>query len=264
MTMRLRVVTSLLIASLILGALQTQARGQDPALAYPVSQDPVTVIPTGLIRLSADRVEFYYDRFVIEADGNVNIALPGSIVVKGDTFSMDLRLHRFLVAGNVTISDGAQTLHGAAMSDFLSFRRVYFVPVTDQPDRWTFLDNDFAHPQKGREMPGDAFFFPELGGARPYIRAQSAIINPDNYVTFRPASINTGIGYLPAPVYVLNFSKNPNLAQNSLSGANFDAPYPFAGNEQSISAVHFRYDNINKTYLSFEQHFASDKAYAVF
>ncbi|MBV8727002.1 MAG: hypothetical protein JO233_04390, partial [Candidatus Eremiobacteraeota bacterium] len=97
-----------------------------------------------------------------------------------------------------------------------------------------------------------------------YIRAQSAIIDPDNYATFRPASVDTGIGYLPSPVYVLNFSNNPNLAQNSLSGANFDASYPFAGNRNSLSAMHFRYDNVNKTYFSFEQHFASDKAYVVF
>ncbi|MBV9149433.1 MAG: hypothetical protein JO024_06195 [Candidatus Eremiobacteraeota bacterium] len=253
MTVLLRLVAALVLAGSILCGLQTQARANDPA----------TSTSPGLIRLSADQVEFYYDRFLIEADGNVKVNL-GALQVQGDTFSMDLRLHRFLVAGNVTITNGAQTIHGAAMSDFLSFSRVYFVPVTDQPDRWTYLDNDFAHPQKGREMPGDAFFFPDLGGARPYIRSQSAVISPNNYVTFRPASVDTGLAYLPSPVYVLNFSTNPNLAQNSLSGANFDAPYPFAGNEHSISAVHFRYDNYNKTYFSFEQHFASDKAYAVF
>jgi len=241
-----RLLTSLLIAGVILCAVRTQARAED------------------LIRLSADQVQFYYDRFLIEADGNVKVNLAGGVHVSGDTFSMDLRLHRFLVAGNVTVTDGAQNLHGAALADFLSFRRIYFVPVSDQPDRWTYLDNDFAHPEKGREMPGDAFFFPDLGKSRPYIRSQSAVISPSNYATFRPASVDTGLGYLPAPVYVLNFSNNPNIAQNSLSGANFDAPYPFAGNQNSLSAVHFRYDNYNKTYFSFEQHFASDKAYAVF
>ncbi|MBV8364389.1 MAG: hypothetical protein JO193_07480 [Candidatus Eremiobacteraeota bacterium] len=254
MSTRLALLTSLLTAGLFLCVPQMQA----------FADDPVTTTSNALIHLNANQVEFYYDRFVIEGDGNVKVDLPGGVKVSGDTFSMDLRLHRFLVAGNVTVVAGDQTLHGAAMSDFLAFRRVYFVPVTDQPDRWTYLDGDYAHPQKGREMPGDAFFFPDVGNARPYIRAQSAVIDPDNYATFRPASVDTGIGYLPAPVYVLNFSTNPNLAQNSLSGANFDAPYPFAGNAHSISAIHFRYDNINKTYFSFEQHFASDRAYAVF
>lgn len=217
-----------------------------------------------LIRLSADRVEFYYDRFLLEADGNVQVDLANGVHIKGETFSMDLRLHRFLVAGGVSVSNDTGTLHGAAISDFLNFRRIYFVPVAQTPDRWTYLDDDFAHPQKGRDMPGDAFFFPDLGNARPYIRAQSAVISPDNYVTFRPATIDTGLAYVPSPVYVLNFSSNPNLAQNSLSGANFDVTYPFAGSEKAISAAHFRYDNFNKTYFSFEQHFATDKAYAVF
>jgi len=217
-----------------------------------------------VVRLNADQVEFYYDRFLVEADGNVQVDLANGVRIRGETFSMDIRLHRFLVAGNVSVTNGSQTLHGAAVSDFLSFRRIYFVPVTDSPDRWTYLDDDFAHPQKGREMPGDAFFFPDLGGARPYIHAQSAIISPDNYVTFRPASVDTGLAYVPSPVYVLNFSSNPNLAQNSLTGANFDASYPFAGSEHAISAAHFRYDPYNKSYFSFEQHLASDKAYAVF
>ncbi|MBV8363409.1 MAG: hypothetical protein JO193_02480 [Candidatus Eremiobacteraeota bacterium] len=254
MSTRFALVTSLLTAGLLLCVPQMQA----------LADDPVTTTSNGLISLHADQVQFYYDRFVIDGDGNVKVDLPGGVKVSGDTFSMDLRLHRFLVAGNVTVVAGDQTLHGAAMSDFLSFRRVYFVPVTDQPDRWTYLDGDFAHPQKGREMPDDAFFFPDLGGARPFIRAQSAVIDPDNYATFRPASIDTGIGYLPTPVYVLNFSTNPNIEQNSLSGASFDAPYPFAGNAHTLSAVHFRYDTFNKTYFSFEQHFANDRSYVVF
>ncbi|MBV8727413.1 MAG: hypothetical protein JO233_06475, partial [Candidatus Eremiobacteraeota bacterium] len=144
MTRHSSLVTSLAIAGLALCALNAPARAQDPvtqpASQEAVSKDPVTTIPSGLIRLSANQVEFYYDRFVIQADGNVNVALPGGVDVTGDAFSMDLRLHRFLVAGNVAISAGAQTLHGAAMSDFLNFHRVYFVPVTDQPDRWTYLD----------------------------------------------------------------------------------------------------------------------------
>jgi len=221
-----------------------------------------------LLHLSADHIQFYYDRFVVEADGNVRVEMNNGVIVRGDSFSMDLKLNRFLLAGNVDLSSSQGTIHGAALSDFLSLRRIYFVPVTSEPDRWTYLDEDFSHPQKGREMPGDAFFFPDLGRTPVYIYAKRAVISPNNYVSFRPARVDLTFGalptYLPMPNYVINFSSNPNVAQNSLSGANADATYPFAGSSNAISAVHLRYDTYNKTYLAFEQHLATQKQYAVF
>ena len=77
--------------------------------------------------------------------------------VSGDAFSMDLKLNRFLLAGHVTLEVRGQRVAGAALSDFLDFNRIYFVPVTTEPDRWTFLNGDLAHPVKGRIMPGDTF-----------------------------------------------------------------------------------------------------------
>ncbi len=41
------------------------------------------------IRLRADRIAFYYDRFLIEADGHVVVRTSDGIEIRGDVFSMD-------------------------------------------------------------------------------------------------------------------------------------------------------------------------------
>ena len=78
-----------------------------------------------MIRLSADHIAFYYDRFLIEADGNVRIQTSDGFSARGDAFSMDLKLNRFLVAGHVTLSVRNEHVSGAAISDFLDFSRIY-------------------------------------------------------------------------------------------------------------------------------------------
>lgn len=218
-----------------------------------------------VIRLTADRIGFYYDRFLVEADGNVRVTTSDGLVMRGQTFSMDLKLNRFLVAGGVHVdAPGGGSQDGAALADFVDFDRVYFVPVTSEPDRWTFLGTDFTHPQKGREMPGDTFFFPDLGDAQPFLTAREATIEAKQFARFGAGRMLLAGAYVPEPEFYVNFSRSQHLAENSLAGASFDATYQFAGNANAISAMHFRYDPVNKAYASFEQHLASDKAYAVF
>jgi len=219
--------------------------------------------PTTLLNLSAKRIDFFYNRFLIEADGSVRVQTSDGFTVTGDSFSMDLKLNRFLVAGHVKLKDSTGQVSGAAISDFLDFRRIYFVPVTSAPDRWTFLDGDLAHPAKGRVMPGDAFYFPIVGD-HPSITATSAIIGTKTYVRFigaRTYFVNAGV---PLGSYVVNFSSNQFFAQNTLSGASVDLTWNLAGNTNSLTAVHLRYDPTYHTYLSVEQHFVGEHEYAIF
>ena len=234
-----------------------------------------------LLHVNGDNVQFFYDRFLLEADGNVHVTTSDGMTMTGDSFSMDLKLNRFVLAGHVHVQDRAGAQDGAALADFLDFNRIYFVPILRQaqddktaarddgpsPDRWTFIDGDFAHPAKGREMPGDTFFFPDTGGAKPFIMTDSATVGSRSFVRFggNHLDVANGLGaYVPTPSYYVNFSDDQHLGDNSLAGASFDATDQLAGNANSISALHFRYDPTNKTYLSFEQHFSGKKAYAVF
>jgi hypothetical protein len=217
-----------------------------------------------VIHLQADRIDFYYDRYLVEASGNVRVTTSDGESITGDTFSMDLKLNRFLIASNVHLRSPGGNLDGAAISDFLDMRRVYFVPVITKPDRWTYENGDFTKPLKGRIMPGDVFYFPDLSRAHISYSAESAVITPKQYVRF--IDVHTLGQALPLPSFYVYFGASQDLAQNSLSGANYDATWNVTGNAHSISAIHVRYDAFNHAYLSFEQHLAGtdQHEYAVF
>jgi hypothetical protein len=227
----------------------------------PIDDKPITV--------SASRVAYYSDLATVTAQGDVTAVLQDGTSVSGDAFVMDLRLHRLVVAGHVRLRSSAGEYDGAAFADFLAFGRVYFVPLDPSADRWTFIDGDYANPQKGRQMPGDAFFLTDVSGKHPYVVGRLAVIDPKAYVSFQPAAVNVLglIGTPPLPDFVDNFSANPNFGQNSLPGATVDAPYNFYGTPHSLEAIHFRYDQSlqTKTYGAFEHHSVfGDTGYAVF
>ncbi|MGC2633474.1 MAG: hypothetical protein WA215_04575 [Candidatus Cybelea sp.] len=218
--------------------------------------------PITLLYLNAKSINFYYDRFLLEADGNVRLRTSDGFTVTGDAFSMDLKLNRFMVAGHVTLHDASGTVSGAAISDFLDFKRIYFVPITSEPDRWTFLNGDLAHPAKGRVMPDDVFYFPPVT-THPDMSGTGAIVGTKSYVRFVGAVAYVGGVGIPLGSNVVSFSSNQYLAQNSLSGATADITWQVAGSPNALTALHLRYDPTYKLYGSVEQHFVGDHEYAI-
>lgn len=200
---------------------------------------------------------------MLEADGGVDVLLDHTFHITGQSFSMDMRLNRFVVAGDVHVSGPGTDLSGAGFADFFDSKRIYFVPVLEQPDRWTYENMDFSHPYKGREMPGDPFFLPDVSDARVTVRSTRAEVEPSTYVKFSPARVLSLAGRLPVPSYIVNFSNRPEFRQNSLAGAILDASYDFAGDQHLLSTLHLRYDQTNKVYASFEQHYVAPGGWAV-
>jgi len=198
----------------------------------------------------------------------VRVWVSDGVKIEGDACSINMGLRRFVVAGHVRLMTPAATYAGAAFADFLPFHRAYFIPLEELPDRWTFLNDNWANPEKGREMPGDAFFLADMSDSRPFITSRRVVIDPENYIQFSPASFvffNASVATPPLPFYVRNFSDNPNFSVNALSGASFDLPYGFAASPASLDTAHFRYDPIRKTYFSFEHHSVfGQQGYAVF
>ncbi|HET9031025.1 MAG TPA: hypothetical protein VFN49_12700 [Candidatus Aquilonibacter sp.] len=217
-----------------------------------------------IVRLQADHIAFYYDRFLVEADGHVRVSTSDGTTITGDTFSMDLKLNRFLIASNVRLTSPGGNISGAAIADFLDFNRVYFVPVIEKPDRWTFENGDYSKPLKGRQMPGDVFYFPDLHGTKVSLTAKSATIGAKSFVRFNGVTSYIFGAGAPLPSFYVYFGANPDMAVNSLAGANMDLTYNFAGNANSISAIHLRSDQQYGVYASFEQHIAGRNGYAVF
>ena len=215
------------------------------------------------IDLKADSIAFYFDRFLLEADGHVQARMSDGTVISGRAFSMDLRLNRFVIAGDVTLTAAGKIYPGAGFADFLDFNRQYFVPIQETPDRWTFLDADYTKPLPGREMPGDAFALPDISTDRPFIYAKAAEITPKDFVLFRTARVYAGGAWIPVPRYFQTFSSNSYFAQNSLAGATISVPLPINGSRTSETAFLLRYDPTNHAYLSFEQHIVSPNSYLV-
>ena len=221
--------------------------------------------PPSSLDVTADAVDFFSNRFIATADGHVRVRLSDGTVVSGETFTMDLKLNRYLVAGDVHL-DGP-TIHqaGAAFAGYPDLDRSYFLPATGStPDRMTFTGIDWTHPDTHREQPGDAFFFPDLTGERPYIKARGARIVPRTNVLFDQPSVYTAGVYIPLPRYVVTFSPNSHFFENAFAGARFDIGVPFNGSAHSLTALHVRNDAINGTYLAFDQHFVWDQDWIAF
>ena len=218
--------------------------------------------PTSL-DVSAHGVSYYSDRYIVTADGGVRVRLSDGTILTGDTFSMDLKLNRFLLAGNVHLNGLHARYAGAACAGYPDLDRTYFLSASGTPDRWTFFGDDWTDTHAGREQPGDAFFFPDLSGQKPYIIAHGVTIIPKTNATFSEAGVRIGIGYAPTPRYVVTFSANSHFLENGFFGARGDISLPFNGSAHSITALHLRNDAVNGTYLALDQHFVWDRDWIV-
>ena len=278
----LRVLSGALVALAFSLALTAAARAQvtpPPAPTPAASAAPVPsaaptlipyVIPTSApfsrINLDADSIEFYWNRYIIEATGHVRLQMDDGTLITGDAFSTDLRLNRFLIAGHVRLESKGVEYEGAAFSYFLNDGRSYFLPILNEPDRWTFIGDNYAVPYLGREIPPDAFLFPDLSHDAVFLTATSAVIWPLDALLFKGTRVHVLGMKAPGGQLYFNFSSNINFRQNSLVGAAVDVGYPFAGGRWWYSTLHARYDggpNNIGAYLGFEQHFAWDNAYIV-
>ncbi|MBV8369446.1 MAG: hypothetical protein JO036_11055 [Candidatus Eremiobacteraeota bacterium] len=210
--------------------------------------------PTSL-DVSASGVDFFYNRFIVTADGNVRVRLSDGTIVSGQTFTMDLKLNRYLVAGDVHLDGPKVHERGAAFAGYPDLDRSYFLPAEGAPERWTYYGLDWSDKHPGREQPGDAFYFPDLTGERPYIYAAGARIVPKTNVLFDQPRVYTAGAYLPLPRYVVTFSANSHFYENGFAGARADVALPFNGSEHSLTALHVRNDQFNGTYLAIDQHF---------
>jgi len=258
--MRARIAHAAIAALLACAPLTAYAAG-------PPADQRVASLPAP-IRVTARRVEYYGDSALVVARGDVRVTEPDGSVIQGDVFVMNLGLRRFLVAGHVVLHTSVGSMSGAAFADFLVFRRQYFVPLDPEADRWTFFNYDFANPKKGRQMPGDAFFIPDVSGTKPYIVGRAVTINSSTYLRMTPATfvlLNGALWTTPLPPYTYNFSANQNFGVNALNGASFDVPYNLAGSPVSLDALHLRYDQVLpvSTYWSLEHHSIFGAGYAV-
>lgn len=254
----------LLLYTALVGAFITGAVGHAqaaPATAAAVGRSDAA--PTTSLDLTASHIAYYSDRYVLIGDGNVRLRLSDGTIIRGESFAMDIKMDRYLVAGDVHIDGPKVHEVGAAFANFIDTDRSYFLSANGTPDRWTYFGLDWSDAHPGRQQPGDAFAFADPGSGRPYITASSVRVIPTTSLIFGNVRILTAGVYIPTPRYVVIISSNPNFFQNAFSGGRFDIGEPFNGSAHSLSAFHLRNDPINGTYLSFDQHFVWNQDYIV-
>lgn len=228
---------------------------------------PFPARAASIFRLTADKLAFYSNLYIVTGYGNVRVDLRNGSKISGDSFFMDLRLQRFVVAGVVKISTPGASYDGAALSTNFDSGISYFVSLEGQPQRLTFADARFQNPQAGAQVAADAFSLPVLENSPASIIGTKATIGVGSYLRFDTCRTQILGGfkyYFPLPACYINFSSDPNLSQNSLAGANVGGRYKFTGNANAISSILVNYDSTNKIYGAFEQNFSSPKAWAVF
>lgn len=214
------------------------------------------------IDLAGTNLAFYSDRFVLNAD-DVRVRLSDGTVIRGETFAMDLKSNRFVIAGNVRLDGTRIHRTGAAFASFIDVDRSYLITDTDEPDRLTYFGSNWIDDHPGREQPGDAFAFPDVGADVPYILAKSARIYPATDAVFEAPRILVAGVRVPQARYVVVFSANPHFFENAFSGGRVDVGLPLNGSEHSLTAFHIRNDQLDGTYLSFDQHLVWDHDWVV-
>src|ERR1700733_9112975 len=119
------------------------------AISAPLVPNAAAADTTRSIDLKANVIDYYSNRFILTADGNVSARLSDGTVVTGDTFSMDLKLNRFLIAGDVHVDGPHIHQVGAAFAGYPDLERDYLVTEGGTPDRWTYFGLDFTDPHPG-------------------------------------------------------------------------------------------------------------------
>ena len=169
-----------------------------------------------------------------------------------------------MVAGNVTLHDATGTVSGAAISDFLDFRRIYFVPVTTEPDRWTFLNGDLVHPVKGPRDAGRRLLLSEHRRTPEHYRDRRDRRHQDVRAIRQCPNVllrrRRAAGVVRRQLLVESILR----AEHALRRER--RPYLERGREHRTRSPRFTCATIPtyKTYLSVEQHLVGDHDYAIF
>jgi len=219
--------------------------------------------PTSSLNLRADVVDYYSNRFIVTGDGNVRVRFSDGTVATGETFAMDLKLNRFVVAGNVHLDGRNVHQQGAAYAGFLDLDRSYLLTEGGEPDRYTYFGLDYSDNHKGRDIPGDVFSLPDVSQERPFAISRRASIIPKTLISLLGPRVYIYGLRAPLPAYVVNFASNPNWYQNGFAGAVANVGLPLYATHDSMSTLDLRYDQQRGLYTSFEQHFVWNRDYAV-
>jgi hypothetical protein len=234
---------------------------------FAITSLPLAVRAADLpvMKISADQIAYYNNLGILTATA-ASIDMGGGTTMHGAAFVLDLRRGRFVLAGGVELRTRQATYAGAALADDLAEDRGYLLALDPQPHRVVFRSSALDTVDPGLTSPPDAFAWPDVEDTPASLLGRTATAQPTIYVRFsgcRTQIIGGLRVYFPLPICYTNFGADPNLAQNSLSGANIGAGYRFAGNANATSAAIINYDAAQHIYGAIQQNLSSEHAWGV-
>lgn len=215
-------------------------------------------------RMSADRIAFYTNRFILQGIGNVHLDIGGGRVITADFFSMDIHGNRFIVAGDVHLEAPNISDSFVALSADLVAQQAYAIADNDTLQRLAFTGNDFSHPRLGIRAPDGAFELPLIADPATKL-GRRIVIGTRNYIRYGSCTTQLigGAGlYIPVPDCYINTGDDPNLTQSALAGSNLGGEINLTGSANAISGVFINYDKANGLYVALQQNVSSPKAWA--
>jgi hypothetical protein len=221
---------------------------------------------TETYRLSANRVAFYTNTFILQGRGNVQVDIGSERHISADFFSMDVRENRFVVAGNVHLFGPDVDESFAAFSVDLVAKRAYAIVTNGSLEHLSFNDNDFVHALRDTQAPPGTFDLPLIAYPASKL-GHKIVIGARNYIRYG-SCVTQFIGgagvYIPIPSCYVNVADDPALAQSALAAANAGGKIDLTGSANAVSGLFLIYDRVNGFYTALQENVASSKAWAVF
>jgi hypothetical protein len=236
-------------------------------LASSARPVPARAGSVGTFVLTAKKIDFYTNLFIMRADGDVRIDLGTGTVLHGTSFAMDVRNSRFVLTGSVRIEGFGPAGAPVAIAEDLVADRAYLLTVDPSgPHFLTYASSAFRGAQTATPPPESAFAVTNVTGVPASFHARGVVVGAGSFMRFSGCRAQVVGGtslYVPLPACYINFGSDPNLAQNSLAGANVGAGYRFTGSANATSAVIVNYDAANKVYGALQENVSSQNAWAV-
>ena len=158
---------------------------------------------------NADRVVYYSNRYIVTGEGHVRVRLSDGTMLTSELFSMDLKLNRYLLAGDVHIDgDGVHEV-GAGFAGYPDFDRSYFLSATKSRQVDLFRPR-FRCSAKRASTARRCVLHPRCEPRKAvYHRVERDDLAQNERPVSRFALIVLGV-YIPTGKWVQTFSANPN------------------------------------------------------
>jgi hypothetical protein len=211
------------------------------------------------VSLRSPYIAFYAGHLVLDAQNGATLD-DGVYHIKAQRIILDLRSHRYVAIGDVTVCSPNCT-RAVAFGDDLDIGRGVVMAVDPSPDRTELCNGHIclaSDPQKA-DPPGDPpdepLALPDTQGEAPFAISTGAVSHVGADVRLQDARVVTpGAHQFFLPSYVYLYSADPGYTLSNLPGGSEDIPIYVGSTRNSIQGLHFMYNQTTKFGVGVDEH----------